>query len=175
MLRSECSVQAKIQNSAQIKVLRCYHNLKKCSDLAAEIFSKIQKVLRFSAQLVLRLSWAKTKTLCCRRPSWTIKTQLNGSSAVVWLSFWSSTPLTWKKRVHSSYLYSVCPPKEVPKITPHVGIIVLNGLFFTNFININFWPHCGPCLLFVWWGWRWWWWSVRIKTWNPKPHISQPV
>ena len=33
----------------------------------------------------------------CRRPSWTPKTQPNGSSAVVWLSFWCSTRFTRKK------------------------------------------------------------------------------
>ena len=32
----------------------------------------------------------------CRRPSWKPKTQPNGSSAVVWLSFWFSTRFTWK-------------------------------------------------------------------------------
>ena len=43
----------------------------------------------------------------CRRPSWTPKTQPNGSSAVVWLSFWFSTRFTRKKLDHSpgSYLY----------------------------------------------------------------------
>ena len=32
----------------------------------------------------------------CRRPSWKPKTQPNGSSAVVWLSFWFSTRFTRK-------------------------------------------------------------------------------
>ena len=33
----------------------------------------------------------------CRRPNWKPKTQQNGSSAVVWLSFWFSTRFTRKK------------------------------------------------------------------------------
>ena len=45
----------------------------------------------------------------CRRPSWKPKTQPNGSSAVVWLSFWFSTRFTGKKLGHSSgiYLYRI--------------------------------------------------------------------
>ena len=45
----------------------------------------------------------------CRRPSWKSKTQPNGSSAVVWLSFWFSTRFTRKIFDYScvSYLYSI--------------------------------------------------------------------
>ena len=45
----------------------------------------------------------------CRRPSWKPKTQPNGSSAVVWLSFWFSTRFTRKKLDYSiaSYLYAL--------------------------------------------------------------------
>ena len=50
----------------------------------------------------------------CRRPSWKPKTQPNGSSAVVWLSFWFSTRFTRKTLDHSrgTYLYlkkDICP------------------------------------------------------------------
>ena len=43
----------------------------------------------------------------CRRPSWKQKTQPNGCSAVVWLSFWFSTRFTRKTLDHSvgNYLY----------------------------------------------------------------------
>ena len=45
----------------------------------------------------------------CRRPSWKPKTQPNGSSAVVWLSFWFSTGFTRKKLGLSCgiYLYMI--------------------------------------------------------------------
>ena len=48
-------------------------------------------------------------TCVCRRPSWIPKTQPNGSSAVVWLSFWFSTRFTRKKLDHCPgiYLYSL--------------------------------------------------------------------
>ena len=51
----------------------------------------------------------------CRRPSWTPKTQPNGSSAIVWLSFWCSTRFTRKKLDHSrgTYLYIVVPYRHL--------------------------------------------------------------
>ena len=55
--------------------------------------------------------WLVLISACfCRRPIWTPKTWTNGSSAVVWLSFWYSTQYTWKKclsqRGEKSRLYS---------------------------------------------------------------------
>ena len=42
--------------------------------------------------------WLVLISACiCRMPSWTPKIQPSDSSAVVWLSFWCSTRLTWKK------------------------------------------------------------------------------
>ena len=51
----------------------------------------------------------------CRRPSWKPKTQPNGSSAVVWLSFWFSTRFTRKILDHSrgTYLYLVVPYRHL--------------------------------------------------------------
>ena len=45
----------------------------------------------------------------CRRPSWIPKTQPNGSSAVVWLSFWFSTRFTRKNfdYPNANYLYGL--------------------------------------------------------------------
>ena len=54
------------------------------------------------------IMWSVLISYCvCRRPSWKPKTQPNGCSAVVWLSFWFSTRFTRKTLDHSgrSYLY----------------------------------------------------------------------
>ena len=45
----------------------------------------------------------------CRKPSWKPKTQLNGSSAVVWLSFWFSTRFTKKTLNYSNGIYLYAP------------------------------------------------------------------
>ena len=56
-------------------------------------------------------------TCVCRRPSWTPKTQPNGSSAVVWLSFWCSTRFTRKKvtRLTGKTLESITNMWMAPK------------------------------------------------------------
>ena len=60
----------------------------------------------------------------CRRPSWTPKTQPNGSSAVVWLSFWCSTRFTRKKLDQSrgTYLYIVVPYRHLTFLREHFFI-----------------------------------------------------
>ena len=45
----------------------------------------------------------------CRRPSWKPRTQPNGSSAVVWLSFWFSTRFTRKTLDYSNGICHIIP------------------------------------------------------------------
>ena len=77
MLRSDCSDKSNFYKSAEIRVLisdlvwkKCSDQgaqingfLKKCSDLDAQFYSEIQKVLRYSAQMVLRMSWGEKNTV----------------------------------------------------------------------------------------------------------------
>ena len=62
------------------------------------------RLQRYNRQLMIMCS-VLISYCVCRRPSWKPKTQPNGSSAVVWLSFWFSTRFTGKKLDHSSGIY----------------------------------------------------------------------
>ena len=62
-LRSDCSDKSNFYKSAQIRVLITDLGCKKDAQFfSAQFYSENQKVLRYSAQMVLRMSWAK-KTL----------------------------------------------------------------------------------------------------------------